>query len=124
MRAATLGFLVSFAPMLTSVAEAASAMNHLKVPKGFSYANDRPVHLRVQVFDHRGMSAANRLIEVFEPDGGQRIVSGMTDDYGVFEGSITLPNHLDQVFLRANVLGIDNEALVAVQDQLVDHVLL
>ncbi len=124
MKILTLSILLTFAPVFGSFAEAATSVDTLRVTNSFDYANDRPVFVRVQVYDHQGLPASNRLIEVFDPAGGDlRIVSGMTDDFGVFEGSVTLPNHLDQVLVRGNVLGIDNEAVVGVQEQSIDQVL-
>jgi hypothetical protein len=71
------------------------------------------------------MSAVNRLVDVFDATGEhQRIGGGMTDDNGMFETDVRLPNHVDHVMLRAHVLGIDNEALVEVLDDVAEHVMI
>jgi len=124
MKSLTLSILLTLAPLFSSVAEAVTDIDNLQVDRGFDYANDRPVFVRVQVYDHQGMPATNRLIEIFDPAGSElRILSGMTDDFGIFEGSLILPNHLDQVLVRASVLGINNEAIVTLRDESIDQVL-
>jgi hypothetical protein len=117
--------VLAYSYMLTSAAVAAIHLSRREAIPDFDLPAERTVSVRVRVFDHRGMSAVNRLVDVFDATGEhQRVGGGMTDDNGMFETDVRLPNHVDHVMLRAHVLGIDNEALVEVLDDVAEHVMI
>jgi hypothetical protein len=124
MKSINLGILLAAVNLFSGAAHATTSVKDMTVASGFDYDMERQVLLDIQVLDHEGMPAAFRLVEVFDPTGGkQRILSGMTDEYGVFQGSVTLADRFDQVFVRANVLGIDNEEMLPIQNLSVQYTL-
>lgn len=114
--------LLTTAFLYDSVAHASTGIHDMVVSHGFDYANQHKVFVHLQVLDHEGQPAGNRMIEVLSADGSGGVMErAMTDDYGVYEGFVKLPGHMSTVVVRTNVIGIVNEARVQVADGLIEH---
>jgi hypothetical protein len=114
--------LLASTALYDGIAHASTGIHDMVVSHGFDYANEHKVFVHLQVLDHEGQPAANRMVEVLTPNGaGDVMQRAMTDDYGVYEGFMKLPGHMSTVVVRTNVIGIVNEARVQVADGLIEH---
>ena len=102
----------------------------LNVPNGFAYKMDRDITFHLQVFDHNGNAGYNIGIRIYEPSSHQLssnelsapaiapkqaiIYSGQTDEFGYFEETVILPMHLENIYVQASQLGIQNSVIIDV----------
>lgn len=93
---------------------------------GFDYRTNAEVQFDLQVLDNRGAPAGGKVIEILEPinDGisPPRVhYTGATNAQGRLQRVIVLPTRLDEVTVRVGVLGINNEAELAIDGSAVSH---
>lgn len=102
--------------------QATTQVDDLNVHRGFDYATERLVLVQLEVLDHDGYPAANRMIEVLTPGNGTNVIErAATDDLGLFEAIVSVPGHLKTVLIRTNVFGIANEAELRIDADAVHH---
>lgn len=99
-------------------------MQDMVVNRNFDYATSNDVHAVLQVQSGIGEPVAAIGIEIFDrlpEEGGVLMYSGITDKEGLFETRLAIPAHLDQVYVRANLIGAQNEAMVEVKNGQLQH---
>lgn len=99
-------------------------MRDLTVDRNFDYNTQRSGQLMVQVMSPINTPFRNARIEMYDQrpeQGGKLMISGKTNISGAFNYPIQLPDYLDSVYLRVNAIGIPNEAMVAVNGGMVQH---
>jgi hypothetical protein len=103
-------------------ASASIGIDKMVVDDDFDYATENQVFVHLEVHDHNGQPASHRMIEILVPGSGANVIErATTDDDGVFEAVINVPDHLDEVIVRTNVFGIANEAHLSVAGDQIEH---
>lgn len=110
---------------------------HLVVPEDFDYNMNQDITLRIQVLDHNGNPGKHIAVTVTEatsfelsqdedpvpqPAPLQNVISrGQTDAQGYFEQLIRLPGYLREVRVQVSQLGIDNVAVLNINNPVIFH---
>ena len=105
---------------ITGVGSTVTNMNDLRVPASFDWETAKGMNVDVTVKGIDGMPLRGVRIDIYDvaPDlGGKIISSGFTNANGVMEQPIKIPTYLDEVFVLANTVGIDNRMMVSTKSQ-------
>jgi hypothetical protein len=95
----------------------ARAASKLVIPEGFDFTTTRPVELGVEVKRDDGTGLPYVGIDVLTEDD-ERIATGVTDQYGGWYQTITLPKTAKLLRLRARTIGLATERVLPVSDAL------
>lgn len=105
----------------------------LNVPDGFDYKMHRDVTLKLQVLDHNSNPGKYIGVQVFEADSAgdinnpsnmenpNIIFRGQTDVNGYFEDQIRLPSHSKEILVQVSQLGIENSAVLTINNHDIFH---
>jgi LruC domain-containing protein len=99
-------------------------MQDMKVSRQFDYETSKDIVASFVVESQQSEPVLGIRIEILDkhPDaGGVVLYSGQTQADGSFETRLALPSYLMEVFVRANLIGAVNEAIVEVKNGQLNH---
>ncbi len=82
----------------------ARPIEQVRVHPQFNYETTKEVLVTVEVTDEAGNPRQGVLVSVFEQDG-EKLSSGITDDFGLYQQPLTVPAHHEQLEVIADVIG-------------------
>ena len=94
----------------------------LDVPPYFDYETRKEVEIAIDVDDLNGDDAEGVRISIYKyssadrptSENTERLFTGITDASGEFRTTVELPNHITQLWVKANVIGVTNVAVVPI----------
>ncbi|MGB0165741.1 MAG: LruC domain-containing protein [Luteibaculum sp.] len=92
----------------------------LVAPDNFSYETTSMIPIRVLVKDNKGKPLALKSVSVFSKDpdqGGRLLGKGFTDNEGLLNTFVRVPNYLSEVFIQVGFVGFANNREVSVSKQ-------
>ncbi len=106
--------------------EPATSMEQLQVSDQFDWATTRTSTFRITALDNQDQPIVGAKFYVYSanPDeGGDMIVSGITDDQGVYQINYQVPTYYHSLYVATNYLGLVNGTEVELTPQGFDLVL-
>lgn len=91
-------------------------MESLSVPASFNWSTSKPVTLKITALDNLGQAIKGAKFGVYTKDpveGGSMIVSGITNNNGVYTISYQVPSYYESLFIATDYVGLVNGMEVA-----------
>jgi LruC domain-containing protein len=96
--------------------ESVTDINLLKVPSNFDYQTSNEISFSIQLLTNDDKPIKNVRIDIMDGasdlDGSKIIVSGSTDNFGVFSSKVEVPSYLTKVVVNSDYIGIPNDVLL------------
>lgn len=100
-------------------------MEDLIISSDFDYKTSSEVSISIKAYDNINQPLKRVKFQIFtaEPDsGGKLMVTGATNESGVFETDYNIPTYLKKVFLKTDYLGLPNLLEVPVDNGKIAHI--
>lgn len=100
------------------VPENEKTMEDLVVNSTFEWKTTKPADLQIKALDNTGNPIAGAKFSIFTGDpenGGQLIVSGMTDQSGIYAVDYSVPSYYDSLYVRSDYVGIPTPGMVPLE---------
>ena len=103
----------------TPPAEEETTMEDLQIPAGFNFKTDVALTINLTAKDNLGNPIPGVRFDIYsdsEVNNGQLILSGISDETGVFNTAFNIPEDVSTIYARTNYVGIPNELPVEIFD--------
>ncbi|MGM0567556.1 MAG: LruC domain-containing protein, partial [Bacteroidota bacterium] len=90
-------------------------MEDLQVSDDFDFSTSSDVQFRITALNNRGNAIANAKIKIMDKpqhEGGKVLLSGATNQNGVFESVYPLPDYYTEVLVTSDYIGLTSDLVV------------
>lgn len=91
-----------------------SSNQEQNVPENFNYATTQEITVDINLKDHNGAPLQGLRVNLYSPDLEKHIASGVSNSNGDYNSLVRIPTYLDEVRIRINYIGFDNDRTVKI----------